>query len=319
MEATKTSGSEAGSQADEPTEIPPRGWFAILKRSVKTSSDKQIPLLAAGVAFFAFLSLFPAMIAIILIVGLVADPATVSENVNALTQTMPSAAQELIGEQLRTLAASRQQSLGIGLVISLLIALWSASSGVGKMISAINLAYDEDETRGFVRLKLLALGLTLAAIIFTALLLGLIGVVAVLDRLPSLPLRIVLEGARWLLLVVLLAVALAVIYRVAPDRDAPKIKWVSVGAIAATVLWLLASIGFTVYVANFGSYAKTYGALAGVIILMLWLWISCFAILLGATINAESEAQTVKDSTQGEPRPLGERQATKADSVPPGE
>jgi membrane protein len=144
-------------------------------------------------------------------------------------------------------------------------------------------------------------------------------VVAVLDRLSSLPLRIVLEGARWLLLVILLAVALAVIYRVAPDRDAPKIKWVSVGALTATVLWLLASIGFTIYVANFGSYAKTYGALAGVIILMLWLWISCFAILLGATINAESEAQTIKDSTKGEPRPLGERQATKADSVPPGE
>jgi membrane protein len=134
--------------------------------------------------------------------------------------------------------------------------------------------------------------------------------------------RVLLNVARWLGVVVAVSVALAVVYRFAPDRDSPRFSWVSVGAVVATVIWVIASVGFSLYVDNFGSYGKTYGALAGVAILMLWLWITAFIVLLGAEINAEAEQQTARDTTVGESEPIGRRGAVKADSLPddePGE
>jgi membrane protein len=308
-----------GADANRPTEIPAKGWVQVLKRGWAEAKVDQVPLLAAGVAFFSFLSLFPALVALVLVYGLVADPATVSQQVGSLTQALPPGAGDLIGTQLKTLTSTPQKSLGIGLVISILAALWSASGGVGQLITAVNSAYDEEETRGFVKRKLLALGMTLAAVVFMVIMIGLVAVApAVLDNLVSSgPTRWLFEAVRWVLLVILVSLALAVLYRFAPDRDAPKVRWVSTGAIIATVVWVIASIGFTVYVSSFGSYAKTYGALAGVVVLLLWLWITCYAILLGAEVNAESEEQTAADTTKGPAQPLGQRGAVKADSTPP--
>lgn len=279
-----------------------------------------MPLLAAGVAFFSFLSLFPAIIAAVLTWGLVANPATMRDQANNVATALPSAARSLLMQQINSLIAKPQQSLGIGLVISLGLALWSASGGIGNLISAVNLTYDEEETRGFIKRKALALGLTLAMIVGGLLALGLVAVApAVFDAL-GLPgwTRLLLEVGRWLLLLALVAAGLAVIYRVAPDRDDPQFKWVSTGALVATVIWLIASLAFSLYVDNFSSYGKTYGSLAAVVILLLWLWISFYVILLGAEINAESEAQTVKDTTTGPEKPLGDRDAVKADTLPPG-
>lgn len=310
-----------GADADKPSDIPPKGWLQVLKRGMAEGKVDQVPLLAAGVAFFSFLSLFPALIALVTVYGLVADPASVKSQVGSLTKSLPSDAASLITGQLNTLVSAPHKALGFSLVVSLLIALWSASGGVGQLITAVNTAYDEDETRGFVKRKLLALGLTLGAIVFMLIMLALVAVAPPLlaNFLPSGPLRWLLEIARWVLLVVLVACALAVLYRVAPSRDAPKMRWVSTGAGIATALWVIASIGFTIYVSNFGQsgYAKTYGAMAGVVILLLWLWITCYAILLGAEINAESEEQTLNDTTKGEAQPIGQRDAVKADSTPP--
>lgn len=315
----KTSDQVPGADADKPTEIPAKGWLQVLKRGWAEAKADQVPLLAAGVAFFSFLSLFPAMVALVLVYGLVADPATVSAQVGSLTASLPPGAGDLIKGQLQSLTSAPQKSLGFGLILAILIALWSASGGVGQLITAVNSAYDEEEKRGFVKKKLLALGMTLAAIVFMVIIISLIAVApAVLDLVGSGPIRWLLEAARWVLLVLLVAVALAVLYRFAPDRDAPKMRWVSTGAILATLLWVLASVGFTVYVSSFGSYAKTYGALAGVVVLLLWLWITCYAILLGAEINAESEEQTVSDTTKGPAEPIGQRGAVKADSTPSG-
>ncbi|HET9872930.1 MAG TPA: YihY/virulence factor BrkB family protein [Propionibacteriaceae bacterium] len=307
-----------GEDADRPQEIPAKGWVQVFKRGWKEAKIDQVPLLAAGVAFFSFLSLFPALIALVMLYGLFADPAQVSEQLSSMTQNMPSDARSLLETQVQSLTATPQQSLGIGLVISLLIAFWSASGGVGQLITAVNTTYDEEETRGFVKRKALALGLTVAAILFMVVMITLVAVAPPLldNLLPAGPVRWLVEVLRWVLLVVVVAVALAVLYRVAPARDAPKMRWVSVGAVVATVLWVIASIGFTIYVSNFGSYAKTYGALAGVVVLLLWLWITCYAVLLGAEINAESEEQTVSDTTKGPAEPLGQRGAVKADSTP---
>ena len=307
-----------GAQAHKPTEIPKRGWWQVLKRAWAESKADQVPLMAAGVAFFSFLALFPAMIAAVLIYGIVADPATVAKQAQQVTEALPSDAASLITGQMESLTSRPQQSLGIGLIIAIVLALWSASGGVGNLIQAVNTAYDEEETRGFIKRKLLALGMVLGAILFVVVAVGLVAVApAALDSLVgSGPLRWGVEAGRWILLLVALCIALAVIYRWAPDRDAPQFRWVSVGAIVATVIWLIASLGFSLYVDNFGKYSETYGALAGVVVLLLWLWITNFIVLLGAEINAEAEQQTVQDTTTGEPRPLGDRNAVKADIMP---
>lgn len=305
-----------GEQATRPQEIPKRGWFQIAKRGWAEAKADQVPLLAAGVAFYAFLSLFPALMALVLIYGLVADPAQIAHQADQLTGAFPGQVRQMITNQL-TMVSTHNRGAGIGVVASILIALWSASGGTSNLITAISTAYDEEETRSFIKKRALALGLTVAAIVFMIIVLFLVAALpAVLQLFNNVVVRFLLQVVRWVLLVVLITVALAILYRVAPDRDAPKMRWVSVGAVIATLLWVIASIGFSVYVANFGNYAKTYGTLAGIVVLLFWLWITSYAILLGAEINAESEQQTIADTTRGEPQPLGQREAVKADSVP---
>ena len=307
-----------GSRAEAPTHIPKRGWFQVTKRAWAESKADQVPLLAAGVAFFSFLSLFPAMIAAVMVYGLVADPKTVADQAKQLSDALPKDAASLITGQMEAITKTPQQSLGLGLIIALVLALWSASGGVGNVMSAVNIAYDEEETRGFVKRKALAILFTLGAILFAVVAIVLIAVLPVLldEFIPNGVVRVLIEVGRWVGLLVAVMVALAVLYRYAPDRDAPQLKWASVGAVVSTVIWLIASLGFSLYVDNFGSYGKTYGALAGVVVLLLWLWISMFVVLLGAEINAEAEQQTGVDTTVGEPRPRGSRNAVKADTLP---
>jgi membrane protein len=311
-----TSGPPGG-EAETPTQIPPRGWWQVTRRAFRESSADNVPMLAGGVAFFAFLAVFPALIAALTLYGLVADPAQVTRQVEGLAGALPQQTQPLISEQLGAVAASSGGALGIGLVVSLLAALWSASSGTGNLMQAINIAYDEQETRGFVKLRGTALLLTLGAIVFVLLTLALVAVVPpLLDALPLGPVATVLaQVVRWGLLVGVVIVALAVVYRVAPDRDAPRIRWVSTGALVAAVLWIAGSVAFSLYVNNFGSYNRTYGALAGVVVLLLWLYLTSYVVLLGAEINAESEKQTGRDTTRGRPVPMGERRAVAADEV----
>lgn len=304
-----------GGDAEKPTEIPAKGWFEIVKRGWAESKADQVPLMGAGVAFFAFLALFPGIIALVTLYGLFADPAVITQQVNALT-AMPAEVRQLIVDQINTM---NRTALGWSAVLSIAIALFSASGGVNNLMTAVNIAYDEQDRRNAVVKRLIALGLTLGAIVFIVLMLGLVGVVPPLITAAfgdSPVVRALLEVARWVLLVVLVSAALAVLYRVAPDRDAPKMRWVSVGAAVATLLWLLASVGFSLYVSLFGNYAKTYGVFAGIVVLLMWLWITSYAVLLGAEINSEAEQQTAQDTTKGPSMPMGERDAVKADSGP---
>jgi membrane protein len=309
-----------GQEAETPAQIPPRGWWQVVRRALKESSADHVPMLAGGVAFFAFLALFPALIAAITLYGLIADPGEVAGQVESLAGALPQETQPLIIDQLNSVVSTSGGALGVSLVVSLLAALWSASSGTGNLIQAVNLAYDEEETRGFFKLRRLALLLTIGAIVFLLVTLTLVAVVPpLLDALPLGAVGLVVaQMVRWVLLALVVIGALAVIYRVAPDRDAPRFRWVSVGALVAAVLWLIGSLLFSLYVNNFGSYNKTYGALAGVVVLMLWLYLTSYIVLLGAEINAEAERQTRRDTTKGEPQPLGERGAAAADQVAEG-
>ena len=306
-----------GREADKPTKIPLRGWWQVIKRAWKEGKTDNVSMLAGGVTFFAFLALFPAIIAALTLYGLFADPATVSSQVAQLSAALPEQAQPLVEGALTSLTGPAGGALSIGLIVSLLGALWSASGGTSNLMSAVNIAYDEEETRGFLKLRGTALALTLGAIVFSLVAIALVAVLpAVLNALQlGAGVNFLVQVLRWVLLVLLEVVALAVVYRVAPDRDSPKFLWTSPGAVVATVLWVIGSALFSLYVNNFGSYNATYGALAGVVVLLLWMYLTSYIVLLGAEINAEAERQTVRDTTKGPEQPMGERRAQAADTV----
>jgi membrane protein len=310
-------GDTAGREAERPSEIPPRGWFAALKRVKAEVKDDNVSLLAAGVAFFAMLAIFPAIIALVTIYGMVADPNQIESQVAEFAKSLPAGADQLLTSQLTNVVSAGRQSLSIGLVVSLLAVLWSVSSGVQGLVKGLNVVYDERETRGFVKLRGLSLLLTLGAIVVAVVALALITVFpSAIDRLGlGQAGQVAASVARWVALAVLVLLALGVIYRLGPDRANPRWRWVSIGAVVALVLWLLGSVGFSFYVDNFGKYNQTYGALAAVIILLLWLFLSAFAVLLGAEFNAESERQQATDTTTGPERPPGERDAEVADDT----
>jgi membrane protein len=307
-----------GAKAHKPTGIPRQGWQQVAKRAWEETQIDQIPLLAAGVAFWAFISLFPAMIAAVAVYGLVADPATVTQQAEVVTDALPRDAASVIVNQMETINSQSEDSLNVSLLVSVLLALWTSSAAVSNVMSAINTAYDEEETRSYVRRKGIALVLSLGAVGFVVISVGLIAVAPVLldTFVPEGATRALLQAGRWVGLVTAVMVGTAVLYKVAPDRDDPRLTWVSVGSVVATAAWLLASLGFSLYVDNFGRYSRTYGALAGVAVLMLWLWITALIVLIGAEINAEAEQQTIRDTTVGEPQPIGQRNAVKADAWP---
>jgi membrane protein len=313
----RNNGDAAGREAERPSQIPPRGWFAILRRVMAEVKEDNVSLLAAGVAFYAMLAIFPAIIALVTVYGMVADPAEVESQVGEFAKGLPSGADQLITEQLRNVVNAGEQALSIGLALSLLAVLWSASGGVQGLVKSLNLVYDERETRGFLKLRGLSLLLTLGAIVVAVVALALITVFpAVIDDLGLGEAgELAASIGRWVILALLVLVALAVLYRYAPDRANPRWRWLSWGAVVALVLWLLGSFGFSWYVDNFGKYNQTYGALAAVIILLLWLYLSAFAVLLGAEFDAEIERQTARDTTTGPERPLGQRGAEAADTL----
>jgi membrane protein len=316
--ARPTAAATDGRDASRPGEIPATGWKAVGARVVESLKLDHVSLLAAGIAFKALLALFPAIVAAISIWGLVADPEVITEQLEGLTTALPSGAGELLVGQMEQVASSDGSTLGLALVVSVLLALWSASGGMAGMVEGINAAYDEVDRRKFPVKRGLALGLTLLAIVGLLVTLGLIAVLPSL--LGELGLgqtgELVVRLATWPLLALLAVFGLAWLYKVSPDRDDPQMRWVSWGAVIATVLWLLGSALFTLYVENFGTFGETYGAFAGIIVLMLWLMLTAFIVLLGAEINAETERQTLRDTTVGAPQPLGRRGAQPADTTP---
>jgi membrane protein len=303
---TRSEADDGGRRADAPQHIPRAGWFAVLKRVRSEAKQDNLPLLAAGVAFFALLSLVPALAAMVSTYGLVADPADIDRQVGEALAAAPTEVRELVAQQLESVTGQSEGGLGVTVVVSILLALWSASSGMKHLMTAVNVAYDEEEGRGFVALRLRALLLTVGAIGFAAV------AVALLTLAPG---GIVVAVLRCPLLGLGLMVGLAVLYRYAPDRDEPRWAWTAPGTIFATVGWLAGSLLFSLYTSTMGSYAETYGALGAVVVLMLWLMLTAAVIVMGAELNAEAERQTARDSTTGPSRPLGARDAYAADTV----
>ncbi|WP_262272447.1 YihY/virulence factor BrkB family protein [Microvirga yunnanensis] len=305
-----------GREASAPTEIPAKGWD-ILWRTYEEFGQDRLMAVAAGVTYYALLALFPALGALVSIYGLFADPATIQDHLTALSGVLPGGALEIIREQVIRIASAGEGTLGFSFVIGLAVSLWSANAGMKAVFDALNIVYDEEEKRSFVKLNLESLAFTLAAVAF--ILLALAGIVVlpiVLDFVGlGSGIEWLLSLARWPILMAAVVAGLAVLYRYGPSRDKAEWKWVTPGSLVAAVLWLVASMLFSWYVANFGSYNETYGSLGAVIGFMTWIWISSIVVLLGAEINAEMEHQTARDTTVGPDRPLGQRGATMADTV----
>jgi membrane protein len=307
---------ERGRQATRPGELGRKGWRDVLFRTKDQVTKDHISIVAAGCAFYGLLAIFPAIAALVAIWGLAADPQQVEQQMSGLTQMMPGEAAGIIQGQVQAVTQAGPGT-GLAAIAGLLFALYSAMKGTQALMEGLNIAYDEEEKRGFFRYYLVALLLTLgiigaviaalAIVVIIPAVLNFIGLGGIVETIVAL--------IRWPILFVGALFVLAALYRYAPSRDEPQWRWVSWGAVIATVLWVLGSIAFSIYVRNFGSYNETYGTLGAVVILLMWFWLSAFIVLLGAELNSETEHQTEQDTTEGKPQPRGKRGAHVADTV----
>jgi len=306
-----------GRYADRPAEIPAPGWRDVLVRVKDELSHDNVSLIAAGLALYAVLAAFPGLAAAVSLYGLFSSPQQIAGQIQGVAGVLPQDVTEILRTALQDISSRQGQTLGVGAIVGFLVALWSARKGIVALMAATNIAYDEEEQRGFFRQIFVSLAFTVGAV------LGFVLVVLLAVAAPLAMEALGLGGAalvalsalRWVVLWTLVVLALAVVYRFGPDRTRPKWRWVSWGSVIAATLWLVGSLLFTLYVRNFGAYGETYGALGGVVVLLLWFYLSGYVVVLGAEINSEMEHQTSRDSTEGPVKPMGQRGAYAADTL----
>jgi membrane protein len=311
-----------GRDADTPAQIPAPGWKEIAFRTWKESSKDNVSLVAAGVAFYGFLAMVPMLGATVLTYGLVASPHTVLRNVQSLATTLPQDIATLIGDQLLNVVKTSSGKKGLGLFGAIALALWGARNAAGSIVIALNIAYEEEEKRGFLKVTLLSLAITAAAVLLGLIGAAAIGLMAQLESLlPSLgPVGVIVgKVLAYVVLAGVAAAAAATLYRYGPSRVKAKWTWITPGSLFFAVGWVVLTLGFGFYVSHFGNYDVTYGSLGAVIVLVTWLYLSSFILLFGAEFNSEIEHQTARDTTadRGE-KPLGDRGAWSADHVAHG-
>jgi membrane protein len=306
-----------GRHAESPWRVPWKGWKDIFWRTYEQIGEDRLLAVAAGVVFYGLLAVFPAVSAFVSLYGLFASASTVSDHLSIAAGVLPEGAVDILREQIGRLAAKSNAKLSFGFIFGLAVALWSANAGMKAIMDALNVVYEEKEKRGFFKLNLVSLAFTLAAI--SSLLLAVGAVVVLPIALAHLGLQDVTDAlfriARWPLLLVLVIVGLAVLYRFGPSRREPRWQWLSVGSVFAAATWLISSALLSWYLANFANYNATYGSLGAGIGMMMWMWVSSIVILFGAELNSEIEHQTARDSTIGGDKPLGARGAIMADTV----
>lgn len=284
--------------AIQPVRWPPlNAWRDVLVRSWKEAGDDNVGLLAAGVAFYAFLAVVPLLAATVLVYGLAVEPATVAEHIRALFSLLPRDVAFLVGDQLKSLTESPNNAKEWGLTAALALAIYGASKGAGAIVTALNIAYEVKESRGFIKSTLLALAMTVGALVVLVAAAAGIAMIGYVEAFfPGFPgwAHKAFQLLFWAVAMVAVGFGLAAVYRYAPNRpDAPWV-WISPGSASATLLWLAASLGFGLYVSNFGNYNATYGSLGGVVVFLTWLYLSAYIVLMGGELNSELERQQAK-------------------------
>ncbi|MBB4658495.1 YihY/virulence factor BrkB family protein [Parvularcula dongshanensis] len=308
---------DRGRHAITPRQLPPRAWFDVLRRFGGGFLDDHLMLVAAGVAYYSLLALFPAIALFVSIYGLISDPSKAADQALALSAVVPDDAAKFLYDEMTRVASTSAPKLGIASIIAFLVALWGSNRSMKAMFEALNVAYREKERRNILVINLLSLGFTFGFIFFAAM--TLILVVAVPPLLEALRLPLVAELGlsllRWPVLFGGMVAGTMLLYRYGPSRRPARLSWVTWGSVLAGVLWLLASGLISWYAASVADFGKTYGSLGAVILLQTWIWVTSLVVITGAKINAEAEHQTAVDTTSGRPRPLGERGAVVADSL----
>jgi membrane protein len=305
-----------GREAARPQDIPTRGWWDVTRRTYEQLGEDNLSIVAAGMAFYAFTAMVPALAAVVAIYALVNDPAAVTAHIESVAHVLPEQTRPLLHEQLTRLT-SDDHSAGWGAAIGIGIALFGAMKAITALMTGLNIAYDEEERRGIVELYATAFALTLAAVVGAFAVIGFAAVLPAVLRVMGGDgaAQVAVDILRWPLVAALFAFALAVAYRYAACRDKPRWRWVSWGAAGATVLWILGSVVFSIYLSKFGDYEGTYGSLGAVVAFLMWLFLSSYLILLGAEFDAEMERQTMRDTTAGPEEPMGQRGAHAADTL----
>lgn len=293
----------AGVGARFPLQVPPSGWLAVLKRTWKEMGDDNIGIIAAGIAFYVFAAIVPTLGAVVLSYGLFAETETVRRNIESVFASLPRDAASIISDQLLTVVESSKDKQGVGLVVALVLAWYGATKGSAAIIAGLNIAYDTEETRGFVGLNVLKLAVVGGGVLMIFVAIGTTMLLAFLSGLiPNAPLAVLalIRLTGFLLLAVLVVTAAAILFRFGPDHRQPRWAWLSPGSAGATLLWLAGTAGFGFYVSNFGNYGATYGSLSAVIVTLTWLWLTAYVFLLGAELNAELERQVEGDASAAE-------------------
>ena len=313
------SAQERGREARRPQDIPPRGWWDILWRVIKRLGTDNVTLVSGGLAMYALLSVFPGLAAAVFFYGLMTSPADVAKHLSVFSGMLPPGVWAIFNTQLQTLTRHPQSTLSVAAGVGVLVALWSARSAMSSLMTATNIAYAEVEKRNFFIQILISLALTIGAVLgFIALVVLGIAVPVALKVLGTAPwVQWAADALQWVFLWGLAVLGLAFVYRYAPAREHARWRWVTWGSAVAATLWLLASGVFAFYVRTFSDYGKTYGALGGVIALLMWFYLSSIIVVLGAEINAEMERQTRHDTTEGPEAPMGQRGAYAADTLGP--
>lgn len=273
-------------------------------------------MLSAGVAFFAVLSVAPVLVTALSVYGALNTPAEARSQLAGVAEVLPPQVELLVTDQLTSITTASTEVLTVRGLVGLCLALWTATTAMVALIDALNVAYHETETRSFVRRTLLGLLFVLGGALVIGAAISLAGMISRAIDDSAGAVRAVVGVAVWPALALSMGAVLAVVYRFAPDRKNPQWRWTTWGATGATLVWVATSAALFAYVQNLGTYGTTYGSLAGVAISMLWLWITVLIVVLGAAVNGESERQTLRDSTTGPERPMGERGAVVADTTP---
>lgn len=308
-----------GARGVSPLHLPPRAWWAIVKRVYVMNGFHNLSLLAAGVAFFTFLAFVPLIASVVLLYGLVGDPQTVAQSIDLLAGLAPQEVLTILQDQLLAIVTSSKAAQGFGLAVAVFVSLYGAMRAATAMIAALNIIYEEYETRSIVRTTLVAALITLGMVGV-----ALVGVAAIslftyarnfLTLYLGSGAAVLIQWATWAMAGALVSFTFAIFFRYAPDRRAAKWRWLSVGSVLSTLLWVAITFGFGFYVSDITNYNATYGSLAAVVIFLMWLFLSAYAVLIGGEVNAEMERQTMVDSTIGPDRPIGHRGAVMADSV----
>ena len=310
-----------GREAGEPADIPARGWRDIVWRVILSIPEDRVLATAGSVAFFTLLAFFPAIAVVVSLYGIVADARTIGDHLALLAGILPEGVLGLIRDQIALIVSKPTKTLSLAFAIGFGTALWSANSGMGALFDSLNVVYGERERRSLLRFYATTFLFTVGAVAFVLLAVGSVVVLPVMLGFAGIPIsaETILRVARWPLLLLLVIAGLAAVYRFGPSRSSAKWRWVTLGSVVASILWIGASMAFSWYVASFDSYNRIYGSLGAGIGFMVWIWVSVIIVLIGAELNAEMEHQTARDTTTGAERPLGERGATVADHVGPAQ